>query len=199
MNHASQARAARQPHAAIADHFVTRWSPRAMSGDPLTDAEIAMLFEAARWAPSAFNSQPWRFVYARRDTPQWGPLFGLLGEKNQRWVKHGALLVVVLSTATDPTGKVLRTHTFDAGAAWENIALQASAMGLVIHGMQGFDYDRARSELQVPEQMTVEATFIVGRPGSVADLPEDLQEREKPSQRRPVAEFAFEGALPAVS
>ena len=193
-------RTIRHPDAPIEELLLGRWSPRAMSGEPIADAELARLFEAARWAPSSGNSQPWRYVYGRRGTPAFDVLFGLLTEGNRRWAGQGALLAVVLAVDVDPrNGKVLRTNAYDAGAAWENLALQGCAMGLVVHGMQGFDYDRARSELQVPDGVSVLAMFAIGRPGASAALPEDLQKREVPSQRNPVATFAFEGIYPAAA
>ena len=182
-----------------ADHpveplFVRRWSPRAMSGEPLTDGELLSLFEAARWAPSTYNEQEWRFLYARRDTPHWPTFFGLLAEGNRAWCGRAAVLGVVLSHAVfQRNGKPNPVHKFDAGLAFENLALQGAAMGLVVHGMQGFDFDRARRELGVPADYSVDAMFAAGRPGDAADLPEALRDREKPSGRKPVAEFTREG------
>lgn len=174
--------------------FVNRWSPRAMSGEPLTEAELMTLFEAARWAPSCFNNQPWRFLYARREREHWSVFFSLLGEGNQAWCKRAAALIVVISKTTfDHSGKFSPTHSYDTGAAWENLALQGSIMGLVIHGMAGFDHDRARSELEVPEGYTVEAMIAVGRPGDKNDLPEDRRAKEKPSLRKPLSELVCEG------
>ncbi len=168
-----------------------------MSGEEVSEQDLMILFEAARWAPSSYNNQPWRFLYARRNTDNWDLFFTLLGEGNQVWTKEAAVLVVVLSKKTlDHNGKPARTHSFDAGAAWENLALQGSQKGLVIHGMQGFDYDRARQVLNVPDDHQVEAMIAIGRPGKKEDLPERLREREVPSGRKEVAEIAFEGQFP---
>ena len=174
--------------------FPQRWSPRAMSGEPVTEEELNALFEAARWAPSAYNNQPWRFLYARRDTANWNLFFDLLVEPNKVWCKNaGALLVILSKTTFDFNGKPSRTHSYDAGAAWGYFALQGSASGLVVHGMQGFDYDRARTVLAVPDDYQVEAMTAVGRPGRKEDLPEDLQKREAPSDRKKVDRIAWEG------
>ena len=190
----SKHRKARRP---IDPLFLNRWSPRAMSGEEVSEQDLMILFEAARWAPSSYNNQPWRFLYARRNTDNWDLFFNLLGEGNQVWTKEAAVLVVVLSKKTlDHNGKPARTHSFDAGAAWENLALQGSQKGLVIHGMQGFDYDRARQVLNVPDDHQVEAMIAIGRPGKKEDLPERLREREVPSGRKEVAEIAFEGQFP---
>jgi nitroreductase len=178
--------------------FLNRWSPRAMSGEPITEEELFTLFEAARWAPSSFNNQPWRMLYARRDTPHWPLFFDLLVEFNQTWAKNAAALVVFISKTTfDHNGEPAATHSFDAGAAWENFALQGTQRGLVIHGMQGFDYAKARTALNIPEAFQVEAMVVVGKPGRKEDLPEKLQERETPNDRRKLTETVFEGPFPA--
>jgi nitroreductase len=184
-----------------ADHpveplIVARWSPRAMSGEPLTDDEMHTLFEAARWAPSTYNEQEWRFLYARRQTPQWPVFFDLLVEGNQAWCDRAALLVVILAhTVFSKNGKPNPVHLFDCGCAFENLALQGTAMGLVVHGMQGFDFDKARAVLKVPDDYAVAAMFAAGRPGDPTDLPQHLQEREKPSDRKPIQQILCEGAF----
>ncbi len=182
-----------------ADHpiesiFLERWSPRAMSGEGLSDGEVLTLFEAARWAPSTYNEQEWRFLYARRDTPQWPLLFGLLIEFNQKWCKNAALLTVAIAHKFfDRGGKPNPVHMFDLGAAFENLALQGTAMGLVVHGMSGFDYEKARTSLHVPDDYAVAAMFAVGRPGPIEVLPEAMREREVPSDRKPVEQIICEG------
>ena len=165
-----------------------------MSGEPLSDAELMPLFEAARWAPSASNLQPWRLLYARRDTAAWPIFFGLLKESNQIWCRQAAVLVVFASLTVHPNnGTPLVTHSYDTGAAWENFALQGTRSGLVVHGMQGFDYGQARAQLSIPDDWRVEAMAAVGKPGRVEDLPERLQAREVPSTRTPVSSFIYEG------
>ncbi len=187
-------RAFRTPGHPVDPLFVNRWSPRAMSGEEIPEVQLLTLFEAARWAPSANNNQPWRFVYARRNTPHWDRFFGLLAEGNRVWAKQAAVLVVVVSKTTfDHNEKYSRTHTYDAGAAWGNLALQGSLLGLVVHGMQGFDYDRARSELGIPDLYQVEAMIAIGRPGNKEDLPEHLLAREFPSPRKALEELLREG------
>ena len=174
--------------------FPRRWSPRAMSGEGITREELLKLFEAARWAPSSFNSQGWRFLYALRETLHWDTFFGLLGDYNKVWCKNAAVLFAVVSKNTfDHNGKPNRTHSFTAGCAWENLALQGSEAGLVVHAMQGFDYDRARTELNIPDDYTVEIMAAVGRPGEAAELPDNLRARETPSDRKPVGEISCEG------
>jgi len=177
----------------VDDIFINRWSPRAMSGDTVLKDELMSLFEAARWAPSSFNNQSWRFLYSLKDSESWDTYFNLLLEGNQTWVKNAGALVVILSKTTfDYNGKPTKTHAFDSGAAWQNFALQGSINGLVIHGMQGFDYDRAKTELKIPDEYEVQAMASVGKPGNPADLPDKLREMEIPSGRKLVTEIAME-------
>ncbi len=184
----------RQATYPIESLLLNRWSPRAMSGQPLEHHEFMRLIEAARWAPSSYNSQPWRFIYARRDTPAWEKLFGLLVPQNQVWAARGAVLVVILSQKNfEYDGRPSRTHSLAAGSAWQNLALQGWAQGLAVRGIEGFDYERARLELNIPDDMDVELMCVVGKPGRVEALPVELQAMEVPSDRKPVEELVFEG------
>jgi nitroreductase len=186
-----------------ADHdveplFLQRWSPRAFTGEAMPEADLLRIFEAARWAPSSYNSQPWRFLYARRDTPEWEQFLGLLVESNRAWAQRAAVLMVALSKSTmRPIGAdrdvPSHSHSFDAGAAWANLALQATALGWHAHAMVGFDMAKAFAELHVPAGYRVEAAIALGRRGDKAVLPEPLQQREAPNGRDPVESFAFEG------
>lgn len=178
----------------ILDLILNRWSPRAMSGETISDEELMSLFEAARWAPSSYNNQPWRFIYAKRGTEYWNTLFNLLVDANKEWANKAAVLIVVVSANNFAyNNKPSRTHSFDTGAAWENLALQGYAQGLVIHGLEGFDYDRAKKELNIPDDHTVEAMIAVGRPGSLDTLSVALQQKEDLSDRKKIEEFVFEG------
>jgi len=182
-----------------ADHaidriFLDRWSPRAMTGEAIPEADLMVLFEAARWAPSSYNNQPWRILYARRDTEHWPRFFNLMVEFNQSWTSTAAALVVFVSkTHFDFNGEPAVTHSFDTGAAWENLALQGSLKGLVVHGMQGFDYERARTELNIPEGFQVEAMAAIGKPAPPETLSDDLRAKEVPSDRRKLADTICEG------
>ena len=178
--------------------FLERWSPRAFNCETINTADLLTMLEAARWAASSFNSQPWRFVYARRDTHHWAGFLDLLVPHNQRWARDAAALVMVLShhTGMNPRtgGEIpLPTHSFDAGIASGFFALQASRMGWFVHGMAGFDHAGARDVLRVPSDYTLEAAFAVGRRSSPSKLPESLQAREHPSGRLPLKEIVFEG------
>lgn len=181
--------------------FLERWSPRAYDGSALEEAELMSLLEAARWAPSSYNMQPWRFVYARRGAPAWNSLLGLLTPNNAGWVSRaGALFVLASDMLMHPPGaeeaKPSHSHSADAGAAWAQLALQATRLGLQAHGMIGFDLDRARSELAIPERYRIEMMIAVGRPADKSTLPDKLRDREHPSGRNPVSAFGFEGRWP---
>lgn len=192
-----EVRRARKPGYEIHPIILGRWSPRAMTGEGLSDDELMPLFEAARWAPSSYNGQPWRFIYARRDTEHWDRLYDLLAEGNKLWARKAAVLVVVVSRKRfEHNEKPARTHSFDAGAAWENLALEGTRRGLVIHGMQGFDYEKARDTLKIPEAFEVEAMVAIGKRGKKEDLPKDLREIEFPSERKPLSAVVFEGRFP---
>lgn len=174
--------------------FVARWSPRAMSGAPVSAEALMRLLEAARWAPSSFNNQPWRFRYALAGSAHWPAFFGLLAEANRAWCgKAGALLVLLSKTTFDHNGKPARTHSLDAGAALQNLQLQGAGDGLVVHAMQGFDAEAARDVLGVPDELAVEVMAAVGHPAPPDTLPEPLRERERPSGRKPLADLVGEG------
>lgn len=182
-----------------ADHsidnlFIDRWSPRAMSGDPIPESDLRVLFEAARWAPSSYNNQPWRILYAHRESEHWELFFDLLVATNKVWARNAAVLLLMVSKTTfDHNGKPSVTHSFDCGAAWASLAFQGVLKGYVVHGMQGFDYERARISLNIPDEYRVEAMAAVGRPGSREALPEDLQKRESPNDRKKLVETVCEG------
>jgi len=175
--------------------FVKRWSPRAMSGEPLEHKRLLRLFEAVRWAPSAANKQEWYFLYAHRDTDQFRLFWSFLNEGNQAWCDKAAVLVVILSQKMRENGKLNRTHAFDTGMAFQNLALQATIEGLVSHPMAGYDATRARMELNIPETYEIQAMLAIGHPGEIEDLPDYQQKREVPSGRKAVEEFIQEGGF----
>ena len=175
-----------------------RWSPRSFDGTAVPEADLLAMIEAAGWAPSAFNVQPWTFLYALRGDAHWDRFLSLLIAFNQSWAKDaGALLFVVSQETSGSEGKPLYSHSFDTGAAWAMLALQAQHMGWHSHGMTGIDFDRARAELAIPEGFRLEAAVAIGRKAPADRLPEGLREREAPAPRKPVAEIAVAGPFPA--
>ncbi|HYJ29414.1 MAG TPA: nitroreductase family protein, partial [Allosphingosinicella sp.] len=177
--------------------FLERWSPRAFDGSDIPDEDLATIFEAARWAPSAFNSQPWRFLYAKNGDADWARFLGLLIPWNQAWARSASVLVYILSDSLPFTDKATgepapsHTHSYDAGAAWVSLALQATRLGYQAHGMSGVEFERVSAELGIPARYRVEAAAVIGRIGDPATLPEKLRAREVPSSRNPTGDFVF--------
>lgn len=186
----------RQSDAEADERFRMRWSPRSMSSKALSLDELQCLCEAGRWAPSCFNSQPWRFVYALPGTSQWQPMLDLLMDVNQLWAgKAGALVALVARTHFEANDAPAATHSFDAGSAWMSMALQAQSMGLAAHAMWGFHHDRAPAALGLGEHFSTQALIAFGHPDSAEALPEPLREREVPSPRKPLAELMYAGTM----
>jgi nitroreductase len=187
----------RKPDYEVAPLLLDRWSPRSMTGEPLADDELFPLFEAARWAPSSFNSQLWRFIVARRQSPvEFAKFLDLLVAANRPWAQNAGALIVVASRARfEHNDKPSITHAFDAGAAWENLALEACRRQLVAHGMEGFDYARAKADLSIPDDFDVHAMIAIGHRAPAENLPEKYRAKEHPTSRRPLREIVFEGTF----
>ncbi len=186
----------RKSEAPADDQFISRWSPRAMSGAPISKEQMSTLVEAARWAPSCFNMQPWRFVYSLRDDQYWETFLGLLMDMNRLWAERAGALLVVLSNdqfkdSADPSP----TSGFDTGSAWMSIALQAQSMGLVSHAMWGFHHKEVRGTIKAPEHMTAHAVVAIGYPGDSETLPENYREKEIPSSRQSICNLMFNGVF----
>ena len=175
--------------------FITRWSPRSFSDEPLTDAEIASIFEGVRWSPSSFNRQPWLFVY-ETDGPDRDIFDSILMPGNQVWATRAPLIGFIFAETKTQEGRRPRTSQFDTGAAWMALALQARTLGIYTHGMAGIDYQSVNKKLGVSDEYyTAMCGFVAGRIGPREALPEELQERESPSDRKPIGEIAHKGVL----
>jgi nitroreductase len=189
----------RQSEYPIDPLFLERWSPRAFTGELMPSQDLLTILDAAHWAPSASNLQPWRFVYALNGDKHWADLLGLLVEANQRWAKNASALIIVISKThtTSRTGESTPsyTHAFDSGTAWGTLALQAHLMGYHSHGMGGIDRQKAFDTLNVPEGYRVEIAVAVGKLAARETLPDDLRERETPNSRVALADVAFEGSF----
>src|SRR5574337_1999170 len=190
----SEAQKIRNPMYEINSLIINRWSPRSFMPEEINDKDLFTLFEAARWAPSSSNSQPWRFIYAKRNSKNWNTLFELLVDFNKQWCAYASALVVIVSRKNfENNGQPSMTHQFDTGAAWENLAIQAVSQGLVTHAMAGFDYAKAKSTLEVPDDFEVLAMIAIGKRGPKDKLSPELQARETPNTRKPLSEIVMDG------
>jgi nitroreductase len=187
---------ARQASPRIHQLIVDRWSPRSFDASEMPEEDLQAIFEAAGLAPSAYNVQPWKFLYSRRGDENWERFLSLLVSGNRSWAKDASVLLFIVSDMLSRRGEepqFSHSHSFDAGAAWAMMALQVTALGYHAHGMVGVDFDRARKELQVPDDFRLEAAVAIGRRDVPERLPENLQAREAPSGRKPVREIAVPG------
>lgn len=176
--------------------FLARWSPRAFADEPVAEDELEALFEAARWAPSSYNEQPWRFVYATSDEDRERFAEALL-EANRSWAADAPVLAFVLTKTTfDLDGRENPHAAFDAGAAWMSLALQARRLGLATHAMGGIDYEQAAEIVGADEEHRVLCAVAIGHPAPPETLPDELAEEDRsPSDRKPLDEIAHEGTL----
>ena len=175
--------------------ILNRWSPRSFTPEPVSEDQLMGCLEAARWAPSSGNEQPWRFLYARTE----GDLArfrSCLVEANQAWANKAPVLIAVCAKKSSSGGGDNALSAFDTGAAWILLALEARRRGLYTHGMAGFDKEKATRLLKIPEGSEVIAFVALGHRGPAEALPERLQKRELPNGRNPVESFAFEGMYP---
>jgi nitroreductase len=190
----------RTPEATVDPIFVERWSPRSFLPDPIDPGTLRSLFEAARWAPSSANEQPWLFVYATRPEDRARFAEGLL-EMNRGWASQAPVLVYLLTRQTIREGAWAgrpNPHAqFDGGAAWMSLALAAHLAGLSAHAMGGIDREKASELLGVPPgEYDVQVAIAIGRRGPPSRLPAQVAARETPSPRRPLREIAVEGRYP---
>ena len=186
----------------IHDLLSRRWSPRAFAERMVEREKLGSVLEAARWAPSCYNEQPWFFIVATKENPEeYNRLLGCLVEFNQQWAgKAPVLMLSVAKLQFERNQKPNRHATHDVGLATENLVIQATALGLVAHQMAGFDADKAREEFQIPENCEPMAAIALGYPGDPKTLPLELSEKElAPRARKPLASFVFAGRWGAPS
>jgi nitroreductase len=179
--------------ASVEDLIRRRWSPRVYADKEVPAAELKRLFEAARWAASSSNEQPWRFLVGRRGDETYKKIFNALVEFNQSWAKSAPVLILAVAKKTfTQKGTPNRYGLHDTGAAMANLALQATADGLHTHSMAGFDNDQVRASFAIPSDYELGAVTAIGYFGDQASLPEHLQKMEvSPRQRKPLEEFVF--------
>ncbi|MGG3284210.1 nitroreductase family protein [Paenibacillus solani] len=185
---------ARRPDYPVHAHFVNRWSSRAFDQRTVEDDVLYTVLEAARWAPSSSNGQPWRFIVARTDEER-ARFATFIRPGNRVWSDHAPVLVLLISYTLNANGEHSRSHAFDAGTAWGTIASQAALLGLNTRAIGGFDHDLARETLRIPEEYDLHAVIALGYRGNISALPESLQEREVPTDRRSLNELVYEGVF----
>ena len=178
----------------IHDLISERWSPRAFADRPVEREKLYSLLEAARWAPSSRNLQPWYFIVATKENADdYERLLATLWDRNALWAKYAPVLLLVVAKLSDHPGGEYTTF-YDVGMAAGNLVTQAVDLGLATHQMGGFDPDKARASLGIPEGYQPLAVIALGYPGTLDMLPDDLREREvAPRSRKPLEDFAFEG------
>jgi len=170
---------------AIMQEIRERWSPRVFSDEKISHNELMSLFEAARWAPSSNNMQPWRFVYAFKGTDEFDKLFSYLGEFNRSWVDNAQILMLCAVKTTTPDGKENFHASHDLGLAMGNFAIQAQSMGIAVHQMAGFNHQKADKEIAQDEEYHFVTAVAIGKyGGDISKLPEDLQEAEQSERER---------------
>jgi len=180
----------------IHDLLRQRWSPRAFDERSIEPEKLRSLFEAARWAPSSNNEQPWRFIVGSKDIEtDWNRHFACLAEGNRKWAFRAPLLILSVARLNFEEDATPNRHAFhDTGMAVENLVLQAVALGLAAHQMAGFDVEKARADLKIPSGYEPVAMIAVGYPGDPASLPDRLRDRElQPRSRHPFSERTFAG------
>lgn len=182
----------------INETIANRWSPRAFDASkPVGEQALIRLLEAARWAPSCFGDQPWRLVVWDKNSDEiaWQQVLENLSPGNQTWAKNAPILILVCAdTKFTHNGEPNRWGRYDAGAAAENLCLQATSLGLASHQMGGFDTKKLREIANVPEQFELMSMMAIGYPGRIEDLPEDVQARELAERkRRALGELFFKG------
>ena len=187
-----------KPDAPIHELILNRWSPVMFNPSPLSAEQTASLFEAARWAASSFNEQPWRYIYAGKNDPGRETLESLLVEGNA-WAKNAGLLILSFAKKTfTKNGKPNRYNLHDVGAASAIMTLQASSMGLISHQMEGFDTARANAALGVPDEFVPGSMIAIGYPADPTSFPDDMQKRDaSPRVRNHRDSFAFLGSFGA--
>jgi nitroreductase len=180
----------------IHDLIGRRWSPRAFADRAIAPHDQLRLFEAARWAPSAGNGQPWSFIVADRfrDPEGFATMLDLLNVKNQTWAQHAALLLIGVAQRVRDEGKEARHALYDLGMAAENLVLQGVDIGISAHQMAGFDHERARAVYAIPPSHEAIVAIALGYQGNHLSLPPDLQLREiAERERKPLSAFIYAG------
>jgi len=190
-NYSAEVAEARRPDYPVHPLILNRWSPRSYSEQPVSDEQLYTILEAARWAPSSSNLQPWRF-YVAREEEEHERFRQFIRPNNRLWTDQAPVLLLLASAAVKENGDPNVSHAFDTGAAWATLALQARLLGLSTRAVGGFDRAIAREILAVPEHIALHAVVALGYRGSLDNLEESFREKERPNGRRSLAESILE-------
>jgi nitroreductase len=179
----------------IHELLARRWSPRAFADRPVAPDILKSLWEAARWAPSSANEQPWSFLVATKDNQQeFGRMLECLVEGNQVWSKQAPVLMISVAAKLDRDNDPNAHAWYDVGQAVMSLSVQATALGLFVHQMAGILPDKIREEYQIPDSHEPVTGIALGYPGTPDQLPDKLRQRElAPRTRKPIGEFVFAG------
>ncbi len=179
----------------VHDLISKRWSPVAFDNRPVEYDKIHLLFDAAKWAPSGRNAQPWRFIFATKEMPEYELLFNLLSKVNQAWAKTAPLLVLTLAQKISTyKNRNNRLASYEAGMAVGNLLIQATYMGLHVHQMGGYDEEKAKEVLVIPTRYEPMAMMAIGYKGDISQLPEEFHDREtKRKTRMEISKFLVQG------
>jgi len=170
----------------ISEDILFRWSPRKMNGEPVSESELAPLFEAARWAPSSRNSQEWRFYYALRGDAHFEALLSFLSERNQTWCKDAGALLILVSKKTTYDNHAIRSHSLDTGMAYQNFHIEGTRRDFVVHPMGAFDREKVEAFLNLDHEHHLEIMIAVGKPESL----EVVEADRKPTERNEIGSFS---------
>ena len=187
----------REAQADIEKRYIERWSPRSFNENTMIPkADLMSLFEAARWSPSSYNSQPWRFIYSSREERSFNDFVNLLNDFNKKWASDASALVFIVAKKYNKKGDELTHSEFDTGSAWMALTMQARELGYVTHAMAGIEYDDAYKKLDIDKnKYKLICCVAIGKKDSPEKLSEELKDKEEKSSRLDIDDIIFQGKL----
>jgi nitroreductase len=180
----------------VIDLIKNRWSPRAFSNEPIEEEKISSLLEAAKWAPSCYNEQPWNFILFKKENPEeFNKILNVLSPGNRLWAQNAPLIMLSVAKMNfERNNNFNRYSLYDVGSAVTNLTMQATSMGLYVHQMAGFDSEKAQQLFKIPDGYKPVSAIAIGYYGSIENLPDEFKKSESANRKRkPVSDFAFYG------